>query len=590
VRVTLEPPQAKGRWRFEWETVWRQSGSTVTNLVPGNYPVVLSETAGWLALSPRVTNAVSAGVIESVTNSYVQVGPAGYGALSVTVGPQTVATNQNEPQRGQWRVQASPANPWQDSGTVVSNLAVGGYVVEFKDVTGGYGTPAARVVQVISNSTSLVNATYLLVGSAPGEGPRPLAGLAAIQNTNAPYQFNGQVVSEAGYGSGFVVRERTVLTAAHVVYDPATLNYASEVWWFFQRQKGEFEAVAQQPRGWYVFGGYAAARTNDIGSGNVGPGESSAATRALDVAALYFFEDAGRGGYGGYLTTISNGVDWLSSAALKMLVGYPMAGVPDADRGRMHLVGPGYYLFDAVSGYASLYRSTDLKSYPGNSGGPLYVQSTDSLGRPFFLPGGIYLGDDDETVVRVIDVDVVDLINRAEASSRGGGNSTGGGVITIIPGQAGSGSFAILRVDLGPTAAVQAGAGWRRQGENEYSSDPNSVRLVPAGQPVTLEFAALPGWNAPVSWSQAEISGEVVVEANYTVVPPVMVVDGATGIGLVGTTGTTYRIEQMDVGAGSATWVPINTNTLVPGTNVLITLPRETPNAALYRAVWIPEP
>src|SRR5262249_23599059 len=39
LRVTLEPPDAKGGWRFPWESAWRASGSTAIGLVPGNYPV-----------------------------------------------------------------------------------------------------------------------------------------------------------------------------------------------------------------------------------------------------------------------------------------------------------------------------------------------------------------------------------------------------------------------------------------------------------------------------------------------------------------------------------------------------------------------
>src|SRR5207247_2590874 len=74
--------------------------------------------------------------------------------------------------------------------------------------------------------------------------------------------------------------------------------------------------------------------------------------------------------------------------------------------------------------YWKVFGTPDLRSYGGNSGGPLYVQYDD--GR--YYPAAIYLGRSDQTLVRAIDSDVVDLINRAEDSGRGAGNHTGGGV------------------------------------------------------------------------------------------------------------------------------------------------------------------
>src|SRR5207247_749545 len=116
--------------------------------------------------------------------------------------------------------------------------------------------------------------------------------------------------------------------------------------------------------------------------------------------ALYFFEAAGRGGVGGYLTTLEAGTDWLlSNDELKVLIGYPMEGVPEPDRGRMHRVGPGYYQFEREA-TNQLYRTTQMKSYPGNSGGPLCVQAAESHGRRFFLPAGVYLGGSGDSVVR----------------------------------------------------------------------------------------------------------------------------------------------------------------------------------------------
>jgi hypothetical protein len=159
-----------------------------------------------------------------------------------------------------------------------------------------------------------------------------------------------------------VVKRRTVLTAAHVVFDSEQLTYANNVWWFFQKHSPEYDPVPLQARGWYVFEGYAARRAEEVNIPGHQPGESSADSQNLDVAAIYFFGDAGRGGSGGYLTT-DNANNWMTSPLLKLLIGYPMEGVPEERRGQMHRAGPGAYFFEP--GANQVYRTFDVKGLPG---------------------------------------------------------------------------------------------------------------------------------------------------------------------------------------------------------------------------------
>src|SRR5438552_14856641 len=110
----------------------------------------------------------------------------------------------------------------------------------------------------------------------------------------------------------------------------------------------------------------------------------------------------------------------------------------------------------------------DIKSYAGNSGGPLYVQFDD--GR--FYPAGIYLGGAALTLVRAIDREVVDLINRAEILGNEAGNHTGGGVSRWEPGLT-TPRFVpgLFRVNLAPSEVV-ANGGWRVKG----GDDPTWIR------------------------------------------------------------------------------------------------------------------
>jgi hypothetical protein len=544
--ILLQPAAANGQWRFPWETAWRPSGSTATNLVPGNYPLVFNDRAGWETPDPDVW-VVSPGINETNSYTYISNGIAGFGSLTVNLHPDAVIG------LGQWRPVENPPGPWLNSGTLLTNVPAGLLVVEFSDVT-GYSTPASRFVQISAGQGTLIDVNYFLApAAAPGEAPRPLPNLAAMTNPSAPYQFQGQMLSDVGYSSGFVVKDRTVLTAAHALFDPVLLTYSTNtVWWFFQREAGEYDPVPQVPRGWYVFDGYAGSRTADIESGHVGPDESSTITRQQDVAALYFFEAAGRGGYGGYLTTVPGGTDWLLSGALMLLTGYPVETVPVSDRGRLHQVGPGYATFQNIPS-TSLYFTTDFQSYPGNSGGPLCVQSANSLGAAFFIPAGVYLGGSGETVVRSIDLDVVDLINRADVSSHGGGNSTGGGVISISAGTVYGDTKSHLLVNLGPANAISAGAAFSLDGGATYLTNASyQTHFASTVRSVTLTFRPITGWEEPPSAVVTLTVGQTaVVTANYVAVqvhPPVLftnaqlLANGALVLTLQGVAGKAYSI------------------------------------------------
>ena len=450
---------------------------------------------------------------------------------------------------------------------------------------------------VVAGREVTYEATYATTTSPVANGPVPLADFNTITNDaiqpGTPYRFAGQIFSDAGFSSGFVVKPRTVLTAAHTVFDMDRLAYATNVWWFFQRQRGEHEPVAQRPRGWHVFEGYAAARASDPS-----PNESTIETRNLDVAALYFFEDAGQGGYGGYLITSTNG-QWLDSSLLKLMVGYPVEAVPEMNRGKQHQVGPFFAAFQKVTN--QVFRSDQIVSYGGNSGGPLCVQSTNSANRAFFIPAGVYLGGSGESIVRAIDLDVVDLINRAENSSHGGTNSTGGGVIPV---SRATGSMlahpGYLAVSVGPPAAVRLGAQWRisptnygELGELKYYTNFTSSALTLAVRSTnfSIQTAALPGFVLP------EIPPVVIPESSvellrltYSVVPPWLLYQPAQGLGMTGTVGTAYRIESAVQPGGMASWATFTSSiTLTGGMNWIPgTAPAAISNR-FYRAVWLPE-
>ena len=390
---------------------------------------------------------------------------------------------------------------WYDSDFVATNLAAGNHIVVFKEVA-GWSKPAPRVVYVGANEENSVAVTYLAAEQSSGTPPSVLqfSDVTTSPAFNLPYAYNGQLLTDAGYGSGCVVQPRVVLTAAHVVFNDADLSYVQNVNWFFQEFSTHYNPPPQVPAGWYAFGGYAAARTNDNS-----PGVESPVSQDLDVAALYFLEDAGRGGSGGYLVSKTNGMEWLEATALKTLVGYPVDGIPAINVGRMHATTPGNIIFTQVTN--NVFATTAITGYPGNSGGPLCVQPTNGGN---YYPAGVYLGGTANTVVRAIDGSVADLINRANVTANTGANHVGGGVVTVTSGGGGSllepGSFEII---ISPAGAIAAGAAWQiaaLSATNYYSSN-SAVYELPAGS-YTVVFRAAAGYLTPTNATLNVVGGQ----------------------------------------------------------------------------------
>jgi len=316
------------------------------------------------------------------------------------------------------------------------------------------------------------------------------------------------------------------------------------------------------------------------------------------VAALYFFEDAGRGGYGGFLVSDGDN-DWLAGPWLKMLIGYPVENVPEESRGRMHRVVPDSYFFEAVD--HQVYRTFEIKSYPGNNGGPLCVRATNSLGQLFFFPAAVCLQSFGSGIVRAIDLDVVDLIRRAERSGNGGRNGTGGGLITIVPTHADDphlspGSF---QVHLGPPVALRLGGAWRLSPTNagglpdlasltNYSTDTRSFSV--GGTNLTLEIRELPGFLSPTNQTIEVPDGATVrLTLAYSVVPPRLIYDLSSGVGISGTPGTRYQLEVSPRPTVSDAWSSMATMTLGEGINWLSATTSVHFTNCFYRAFWISE-
>ena len=587
--VTLLPPQANGQWRFPWELAWRDSGTAATNLVAGEYAVEFRDIPGYFAIPLPGPVAVNGGSVQ-LTNLY-------YSTLTTTdtniAGSLTVNIGPSPPEGAGWRF-LGDTTPYYPPG-YSTNLLGGTYLIQFAPVA-GFATPASLAVQVAPGFPTVQVATYLLATSPPNGVALPAPVLPGNINdlTDYPFGFNGQLQTDVGYGSGVAAETNVVLTAAHLIFNDQTVAYVSTAYWFNQEEAGVFTPDPLVARGWCVLSGYASRRTNDV-LGGLGPDQSSPQSRNLDVAALYFQSPVANGGFGGWLPSDAYPNFWLSSPAEKMLVGYPVDGsqfgFTHIVNGQMYETGPQPFAFSAATDPVAdqqVYTTPDFLSYPGNSGGPLYVQL-----NGYYYPAGVYLGElfsgivPYASAVRAIDSNVVNLITLAANFGVSGSNFMGGGVITIIPSLATTlNNPGYLVLQLGPPAAVQAGAAWKlaNQPSTDYSSANPSLQEITSSNSLVVQYKPIQGWNLPTNQSVIVTPGLILTNtAYYSVASPSLTLDLARGLGISGTTNTSYQIQiRSSLAAGY--WQPLTTAIIINTGFNSVTNP---PPPGFFRALWL---
>ena len=498
VFITLNPSGIASGWRFVGEQQWRPSNVLVSGLTTGDRQIEFRPVPGYIQPMPETVSVISGGAPTFLTFEYYDTIGSTAGGLCVVLKPDSLAdAGVPTAQRAQWRLLGEDDTQWRDSGVTINGLVPGAYLVECKPVT-GRTTPANISLSVTEGQTPVAVATYYLANTQTGVQPSVLSFDTVTSSRTLPYAFVGQIRSDAGSSTGFVVKPRVVATAAHVVFDDGSLSYVTGLQWLFQRDRGTYEPVPQVPRGFYIFDGYAAQRTAE-GT----PGVSTPMSQNLDAAAMYFLEDAGRGGYGGYLASDSVSNEFLLSSRLKMLVGYPVDGIPASNQGRMFAT-PSFDIPFAQA-YGRTYTSTAVTSVGGNSGGPLCILHDNGN----YYPAAIYLGGDSETVVRAIDSSVVDLFNRAEVSGNGGDDNTGGGITQVNTTLSGGAfSAASIKVSIVPASAVTAGAKWKLGSSTTlYPSGQQTNNLSPGTY--SLGFTAATGFLTPSAASITLTSGNL---------------------------------------------------------------------------------
>jgi hypothetical protein len=247
----------------------------------------------------------------------------------------------------------------------------------------------------------------------------------------------------------------------------------------------------------------------------------------------------------------------------------------------------------------NLYYTEDLHHFPGSSGGPICVPHLTSDGKPMFFTAGLQVGGFGRTLVRAIDLEVVDMINKAEIESNGGPDSTGGGFISSSFGANGPTRHSgLLTLRVGPPAALRLGGAWRvspsRSGElgelRAYTNFTSGVSSLPVvSTNFVIEVQPLAGFAFPTNQQVRVVEdANILLDLRYTVTPPRFVSFPSLGLGLVGTPGTSYRIEAK-LRPDDAHWVALHRIRLDPGTNWLPGITLDESTNRLHRAIWLSE-
>ena len=269
VTVEIEPAGIGAGWRFLGEGEWRAPGETVSGLVTGEREIEYRPVPGFLQPLRDVAAVVSGGDPLLIERRYYESEEDGSGGVSVVLLPEAISDpGVAEPERAQWRLAGEDDTMWRDSGVVLEGLVPGSYLIECKEIA-GRDEPKPSSVLVADGETGLVTLTYSLESVRSGAGPEVLDFATVSAGTAWPYGWVGQLRSNAGLATGTVVKPRVVLTAGHVVFDDGTLSPAVGLEWMHQRDRGAFEPAPQEPRGYYLFTGYAAQREAEDTPGGV---------------------------------------------------------------------------------------------------------------------------------------------------------------------------------------------------------------------------------------------------------------------------------------------------------------------------------
>jgi hypothetical protein len=482
--VNLPVPGAK--WRLSSEFLWHGSGESADDVVLGE--TYQLEILGYPGSAETVTTFVTINSANSISDLtlILPLPPVETGTVSFPETAQGFAWRL----RGEsvWRNVVDDGDAFDE--LIEATLATGELVIDYKPVS-GYATPASQLVTILPGETLALNWNdYQRIDNFD-----PAKTFAAAVSPNLggdPYQYVGLIRTPLGRGTGTVVAERVVLTAAHLFFDSTGLQWA-DTQWFPRQQQGEHQAPPVAPRGILYQTAYAQIVAPDSVQNPVAT--VPADKKEADFAVLYF-SGAGdwEGGSANYLQSTAER-NWLTGTENKQAVGYAQRSQPYEQRGKLF----GKTFTAPLSPLDShplpkLYETGELFGDGGASGSALFVQPAGVAG---YYPAAILLAGQDRAVYRVIDQDVGRMIQDAQDAASGNDEVLDSNFSLVTYG---AGGLRALAVSIA-TPAVLTTARWsvRPNVGTAYSNlaPTQRVGFSSSWSSVTVSFSAVSGYQTP---------------------------------------------------------------------------------------------
>ena len=150
--VTIEPPEAisdGAQWRIDGGG-WQASGTSVSNLEPGNHTIELKDVPGWDKPDYCIVDCTFI-IDPNSPQNFVFIYNAQC-SVSVTIEPQEAVDA-----GAKWRVDTGN---WQDSGTTVWHLEAVQHHIEFLEIP-GWTVPAQQTVTLTRGGTGYITPKVL---------------------------------------------------------------------------------------------------------------------------------------------------------------------------------------------------------------------------------------------------------------------------------------------------------------------------------------------------------------------------------------------------------------------------------------------
>ncbi|MES2657501.1 MAG: hypothetical protein V4689_02725 [Verrucomicrobiota bacterium] len=512
--LTLNLPSPDAKWRLSSEFLWHGDGESASNVVDGaTYQIEIIAFPGSTEVLTTFVTVEGTSTTEDLELDLAE--------------PATTTGSISFPETGQgfsWRLTGESLwrnvtdNGDQNEDDLEAVLPTGEYRIEFKPVT-GFATPLSRIVSI--NDGSIVGldwSDYLRISNFD---PAHTFDLPASPDLAAdPYQYIGMIRSPLGRGTGTVVAERVVLTAAHLFFDANGLQW-SDAQWFSRQQQGARQAPPIAPRGVLYRTSYAKLVAPDSVEGTIPdlPDDD----QEVDFAVLYFSTETNWDQGSANFLQSTAAKNWLTGTENKQAAGYPQRSQPYEHRGKIftkQFTAP----LSPLDGNSppKLYETSAVFGDGGASGSALFVQPQ---GGTRSYPAAILLAGQGRGVYHVIDADITRMIKDGEDAASGNDEVLDSN--SSLLDFEGLGSFTTVAVHVNPAAArtnarwsikPKTGAGisnMKITREVLYDSDWDNI---------TITFTAVSGYAtpAPLKIFKNSLTPDATNTYNftYTVLPP----------------------------------------------------------------------